>query len=131
MKKLSLLFLTLLSVYTLVFPIPVFATEDGDDGDVIDLTILLPGESNNRSQVEVPLHAMHYAAPDRVTVSFSHDIGNVTVQITNLSYSTSSTLYLDSSVSYQIIPISGGSGFYRIEFVLSEGEVYYGLFSVL
>ena len=92
MKKISLFFLSFLSVLALTIPNPALATEDDDDGDVIDITILLPGESNNRSQVEVPLHAMHYAAPDRVTVSFSHDIGNVTVQITNLSYSTSTTV---------------------------------------
>lgn len=130
MKKTLLLFLAFLSVFTLTFSVQAFTTEDDDDGDVIDITILLPGESNNRSQVDIPLYAMHYSAPDRVTVSFSHDIGNVTVQITNLSYSTSSTIYLDSSVSYQIIPITGGSGFYRIEFVTTDGTFYYGYFTV-
>lgn len=131
MKKTSLLFLSFLSVFALTFPNLAFTTEDDDDGDVIDITILLPGESNNRSQVEVPLHAMHYTAPDRISVSFSHDIGNVTVQITNLTYSTSSTFYVETNVSYQILPVTGGSGFYRIEFVTSDGAIYSGYFSVI
>ena len=86
------------------------------------------GNGNIRSITYVPFYVTMYQS--FVVVDFLCYIGEVTIQLTNLSNNASVNTAIDSNCGSCIIPVTNGSGIYRIEFLLADGLQFYGFFIV-
>ena len=87
------------------------------------------GNGNIRSITYVPFYVTMYQS--FVVVDFLCYIGEVTIQLTNLSNSASVNMVINSNIGSCIIPVTSGTGIYRIEFITMEGTQFYGLFILL
>lgn len=127
-------FLTMLMMSFLVILAPSAFADDGDDGDegdVINIEYIGYGQSHSRSQIEVPIHASYYSSLSVVGIAFIEDLGMVSIRLTNLSAGSSSTFVVDSFYGSCILPVTGGSGPYKIEFTIGDGSSFVGFFSVI
>lgn len=106
----------------------VVAYADDDDGEEIDVTVLLPDQSVGRTMNAVPIHAIYYSSLCSVYVTFSNNIGNVSIRITNMTTGDSDVLYCDSNIGSVMAPIYFGIGHYCIEFISSAGGSFIGFF---
>lgn len=86
------------------------------------------GNGNIRSITYVPFYVTMYQS--FVVVDFLCYIGEVTIQLTNLSNSVIINMAIDSNCGSCIIPITNGIGLYRIVFLTTDGMQYCGFFSI-
>lgn len=126
MKKLFCL--TVLSA--LLFFSPFIVAYADDEGDEIDVTVLSSGESDSRTINTVPIQAFYYSTQSMVQVRFSDNIGDVTIQLTNITTGDSGTQVCDSYSGSTLVPVIYGRGTYCIGFS-TAGEFYIGYFNVL
>lgn len=115
------------------FPIGLYADEDdGEEGDPIDLTFEQQnGVPIGRSLGSYPIEAYYNAETGNLTVSFTQIEGSVTVVLTNLTTGSISSAVINTSIGTYVFPVTGGSGLYRLEFLLSGGARYYGYFQII
>ena len=113
------------------FPISLYADEDdGDDGDPIDLTFEQQnGVPIGRSLVH-PVEAYYNAETGKLLISFSQIEGIVTVVLTNMTTGSFSTAVINTSIGNYVFPVTGGSGLYCLEILISDGARYYGYFII-
>ena len=131
MKKLLWSFLVFLTTVGLSSQASIVCFPDeGDELESIDISVDLPGTPVTRSAVEIPFEVGYNRIGVYVAINFYDNIGEVSVIIKNLSTGTNATTLVDSSCGSCCIPVTGGYGFYRIEFVTSDGTVYYGYFTI-
>ena len=101
-----------------------------DEGEVITITIdensLINGPK--RTPLLVPITAVYFEMLSNVDVSFAYNIGDVTVTLTNLVSGSSVVTIVDSSAGNTVIPVTLGTGLYRIEFCTEDGVGYVGYF---
>lgn len=126
------LFLLIICVIAFLNPAIAIAIADDDgdgDGDVIDITYLEPGQSYNRSQIVPPIQAS-LINQSIVAVTFIYDVGEISIRISNLTTGHSSVTVVDSSFGKCLLPVTGGSGSYCVDFQTENGSYYFGYFLV-
>lgn len=128
--------LTLILVVLMVSTIGIIANakDDGPEGEPIPIEFNDPGESGNpiiRGFVFIPIEAFFNSTLSQVNIQFLSYIGEVTIQLTNLSNNASVNTAVDSNCGSCIIPITNGSGLYQIVFITADGAQFYGYFSVV
>lgn len=132
MQSKKLLFFLLTATIMTVFPLTTYAQNNGeDDGEGIDLNY----EQNDpnvgiRSGIGIPIDAFFSAEKAIVTITFFVNLGNVIIRLNNLTTGSTVSTVVDSSCGSCILPITGGSGLYLLEFLLSDGTRYYGYFLI-
>lgn len=132
MKKHLTLILVVLLASTM--SITINAKNDDPEGEPIPIEFNDPGESGNpiiRGPIVVPVEASFNSTLSQVSVQFLSYIGEVTIQLTNLSNNASVNTAVDSNCGSCIIPITNGSGLYQIVFITADGAQFYGYFSVV
>lgn len=126
MKK-TMIFLLMLVMCPLI---PVAFADDGEDGDVINVEYSDPGERINRGILDIPVEAILYARQSVISVQFTRNVGSVEIVLSNLSTGVSSNTVVDSSIGNCMIPVTDGTGFYSIEFLIAGGMAVIGYFSL-
>lgn len=123
--------------FLLFFVVFLFQTNnysfaDGDqNGDVIDVTYVNPGQSLNRTQGFVPISVIYYSLNSYIAVLFLDNLGDVTITLYNLTTGATAATQVNAGIGTINIPVTLGSGYYRISFVTEGGTTYEGFFSVL
>ena len=113
--------------------ITINAKNDDPEGEPIPIELNDPGESGNpiiRGPIVVPVEASFNSTLSQVNVHFLSYIGEVTIQLANLSNNASVNMAIDSNCGSCIIPITNGIGLYRIVFLTTDGMQYCGFFSI-
>lgn len=129
-KHLTLIMVVLLAS---TIGITINAKNDDPEGEPIPIELNDPGESGNpiiRGPIVVPVEASFNSTLSQVNVHFLSYIGEVTIQLTNLSNSVIINMAIDSNCGSCIIPITNGIGLYRIVFLTTDGMQYCGFFSI-
>ena len=103
---------------------------DGDDGEEIIIEYSDPGEGVNRVIIDILFQVIYYNQQSCVTISFTSNICEINISLKNLSNNTCTNTVINSIYGNGIIPITNGSGIYRIEFLLADGTQFYGFFIV-
>lgn len=127
-KHLTLLLVVLLAS---TISITINAKNDDPEGEPIPIELNDPGESGNpiiRGFVFIPIEAFFNSTLSQVNIQFLTYIGEVTIQLTNLSNNASINTAIDSNFGSCIIPITNGSGLYRIDFITADGAQFCGYF---
>ena len=103
-----------------------------DEGEVIIINIGNPDQQDGlgRSFGTIPLTATLYRTLSYIEVAFLNNIGEVTTTMTNETTGSHITTQVNSSFGEAVIPVSLGSGSYRIDFYSSDGA-YFGFFTIL
>lgn len=100
-----------------------------NEGTPIIIRVEPSGGHINRFQEEVPITCYVDTDAGYLVVSFSGSIGNVRIDIDNITTGESSSSVLPGSGT-SILYFSGTQGSWIVTFTLSTGEVYYGEFNV-
>ena len=114
--------------------LPLFALEMSADDENAKMKIPLevkPKTKLNRSLVEENVICHYYGMLTSIVTTFTSDLGDVTLTITNTS--TGEVWYdvFDSGTDPQtVLPISGTDGLYEIVYATQAGDVYEGSFTV-
>lgn len=130
MKK-YVLSLMLVVTAMFVFPFHSYAQNIPDEEEGTEVRIEEYTSENGAGRSIVPLTVTLYQSLSCIEVAFLSNIGEVTIQLTNLSINASVNTVIDSNFGSCIIPVTNGSGIYRIEFITMEGTQFYGLFILL
>lgn len=78
----------------------------------------------------VPIYAAVIPAQSIISVTFINNMGDVSIEVTNL-YTGDDYYYEESSQSGgALLPFSGAPGYYFIRFRVTGGTSYYGYFTV-
>ena len=126
--------LMLVVMTLLVFPFHSFAQDIPEDEEGDEIVIINQNQSGNgpaRDILPVPINATLFRLSCCIEVEFLSNLGEVTIQLTNLSNNASVNTAVDSNCGSCIIPITNGSGLYQIVFITADGAQFYGYFSVL
>ena len=78
----------------------------------------------------VPIEAYYIAFNSSICVTFSQNLGDMDVTVTNLTTGDSDDFEIVASVGSTLLPISGDAGYFRIDFILASGTQYYGEFEI-
>lgn len=131
MKKIIILVVTMLSL--LLFAFDLNAQEIIDDNGEDEIVISggdVSGGGPNRGSSYIPLRAFFIPSSSCISIYFLDEIGDVTITITNLSTGEYCSTIVDSQYGRELIPLSGGAGYYLIRIETSGGLAYYGYFSI-
>lgn len=96
----------------------------------VDFQIVAQGHVDTpiyRNPANVPVHGYYVSAINTVFLSFSYDLGVVTVSIENTTTGESSSESVPTNSGIQVIPLTFGSGLYSIALVTPEGDQYSAL----
>ena len=113
-----------------LFPLSAFAQNNGDDEyEAIDLTF----EQNNpdigaRTGNMLPIEAYFSSSLSAVFVNFLVCVGEVEIRLTNLTTGSMISTVVNSAIGSCFIPVTGGSGLYRLDFQDCDGAIVYGYF---
>ena len=101
------------------------------DGEVIVIVIdeFTNGNGQGRSLQMIPLSAWLYRTLSYVNIDFLDNLGVVIITLTNQSTGNSTTTQVNSNFGGALIPVSIGSGNYRIAF-LTQTTSYEGFFTL-
>ena len=130
MKKFTLS-LMLAFAALLAFPIYSYAQVIPDDEE--EIVIINQDQNGNglgRNLLSVPIEATYFCTLSYVDVVFLDNIGIVTITLTNLTTGGTAVTQTDSGFGGCLVPVTLGSGFYRISFVVQDGASYEGYFTV-
>ena len=99
-------------------PIPIKRTQGGtgSSGGIL------------RSPAFVPIDA--YVSNAMVYVDFLNDLGEVEIELTNITTGDSVNETIENAIGWIVISFSGDSGSYQITFTLSSGAKYSGEFEL-
>lgn len=106
-----------------------YACPDGDDEEVIDLTVDPAGTPVMRT-LNQGISAVINSTTNLLFIDFLSNLGEVTIRLTNLTTGGIASTLVDSSCGSCILPVTSGSGLYCLEFLLSDGTRYYGNFLI-
>lgn len=124
MKKIVLLLSILLSSVNL------FADENQFIPiHVLDDTVVT--SHTHRNPDYVPMQAYYDVFTTSVCVTFLEILGKVDIIIENAISGDYEEYRVDSSLGTAFLPVNGAEGLYRINFSLSNGVEYEGLFEVI
>lgn len=113
--------LLLTAIFAVLIAFGATAKTDGEE----PIIILNPDSNDNRSPEQIPFYAQIQGS--YVILGCYSSIGNATITLTSTAGDDYETIF-DTSFGVIFIPISGNSGFYRLDIVLPSGQSYYGEF---
>ncbi|MGX8707166.1 MAG: hypothetical protein ACSW72_00265 [Bacteroidales bacterium] len=127
MKKTIILFAALYLAFSNCFALPSFSRDD----EVIPLEC---GESELDTIIirtpVVPIHALLNVAQSIITLYFLYDMGDVSIDITNI-VTGEEFFYEEASLpGSAILPFNGCTGYYYIRFRTIDGHSYFGYFYI-
>lgn len=111
------------AAFTVLLAIPGYSQNYGDPLPIVSGNENGPNE--NRSPEQVPFQA--YIVDSYVILSCAASIGNADVTLTSTAGDDYETVF-NTTLGSILIPISGDSGFYRLDIVLPSGQSFYGEF---
>ena len=106
-----------------------FACPDGDDEEVIELTVDPAGTPVMRT-LNQGISAVFNSTSNLLIIDFLSNLGEVTIHLTNVTTGSIASIVADTSFGGCILPVTSGSGLYCLEFLLSDGTRYYGNFLI-
>jgi len=127
MKKIVLL----LTLFCLTTGMSMSASSD--DNDFIPIRILddtVVSGRTHRGSPEIPIQAFYDSTTSTVCISFSQNLGEIELIITNLLNGDYVTYIIDTHLGSIILPINGDAGLYRLLFLPSIGPTYEGEFGL-
>ena len=83
-----------------------------------------------RLPVQIPISASYEAMLSMVFLTFSHNLGEIEVEVLNTISGYYDSGVIDTQYLFAVIPISGGPGHYIILFTLPSGQQYQGEFDI-
>ena len=116
--------------------IAAFADGDGNNDSssttITSPTIVIhrPAYIPGGPRTAVPIECSYNSMLSAVLVNFLTDIGEVDIELQNISTGAFVAGTWDSSVSSVILPISGENGSYVISFTTESGEEFIGTFEL-
>ena len=121
-------------ILMMAFLLPFSALEMRADEEVQIKKIPLwkdSGTDLSRDLIINPIESNYYASRAHVSTSILRDLGVVVMTLTNLSTGEVWSDTFDSGVIMQtLLPISGTSGLYEIEYITESGDLYAGEFLI-
>ena len=122
-----------LIILIMAFLLPLSALEmRADDKEQIKKIPLwrTDGSHLRRDFVVIPIESYYYASMEGL-ITTATNLGDVVVNISNMSTGESWSNIFDSSTESQsFFQISGTPGYYGIEYVTESGEIYSGEFII-
>lgn len=96
---------------------------------VIPLNKIKDSQILNRSLTQQPIESCYIGMLNLVQTDIYRDLGEVFVEISNVSTGEISSDSFDSGLTPQhFLPISGNSGYYQVTYIIENGDIYEGLF---
>lgn len=129
MKQL-LLSLMMTFVFLVSFSFTANAQDIPDDDDVIVIDVTHNTTETGPQRSIIPIYAAFCPSLSLVEIEFLINIGDVTICLTNLTSGSMASTVVDSSYGSCILPVTGGDGLYYLEFLLSDGNRYFGYFLI-
>ncbi len=126
--SLSLVFMSLISIPVQSYAQVILDDDEGDEIVIINEDLF--GNGPARDLAPVPVCALLFRLSSCIGVEFLNNMGIVTITLSNQTTGGTSTMQINSSFGEAVIPVSLGSGNYRIDFCSSCGN-YYGYFFIL
>ncbi|MGI6313088.1 MAG: hypothetical protein ACOXZI_01970 [Candidatus Cryptobacteroides sp.] len=109
-------------------------TAPQSDGEIVPLVVVLGDHYSERpvgrGQTYVPIVAYYDGFSHSIYVSFTEDLGDVAVTVENFITGEYVTSTIDGYEEVAVIPLSGDSGHYEVNFILLSGTVYYSEFEI-
>ena len=90
----------------------------------------IPGNDIPRSPALVPISAQYMSLLSTVILTFTSNLGEIEVEITNTTSGGYASGTIDTQYLSSIIPISMGPGHYILLFTLPSGRQYIGEFDI-
>ena len=121
--KIILLFLAVF------LPLSVFQlnADEKRNKQKIPLKPLMEHNEDNRSLLQQPIECCYMGVTNLIQTAFSCDLGEVTLEVINMSTGEISCDTFDSGVTPQtLLQISGDSGYYSITYTTESGDIYEG-----
>ena len=123
-----------LMILLVAFLLPLSALEMRADekGEIQKIPLILQGGTKLKRNIEESsIESYYYGMLSGIQTTVTEDLGEVEVTVTNLSTGEAWSDSFDSGVTMQtLLPISGTSGYYEINYVTESGDVYTGEFLV-
>lgn len=119
-------------MFLMALLLPLFALKMSADDENATIKIHLKvdlGKHPTRNVIEEPIDCHYHGMMTSIVTTFSLDLGEVTLTVTNCS--TGEVWYdvYDSvNESQAIMPISGADGLYEIAYITESGDIYEGTF---
>jgi len=88
------------------------------------------GNKENRAPARIPIRCEYESYISSIIVTFTESLGEVDVEVINLTTGENLTGTISGEVGTQVIPISGTESDYTITFTLTSGFEYYGEFKI-
>ena len=105
-----------------------------DEGGFVDIIIgTTPPPTSNpkpKAPVLIPISACYYEISQEIVLSFTANLGNVSITILNLTPGETVCEVVDSSNGVISVPISGTAGQYFMALTTVGGTVYSGYFNL-
>ena len=121
-------------ILLVAFLLPLSALEMRADekGEIQKIPLILQGGTKLKRNIEESsIESYYYGMLSGIQTTVTEDLGEVEVTVTNLSTGEAWSDSFDSGVTMQtLLPISGTSGYYEINYVTESGDVYTGEFLV-
>ena len=93
----------------------------------IPLSKVTDSSKDNRSITLQPIECCYMGVTNHIQTTFSCDLGEVTLEVINISTGEISCDTFDSAVTPQtLLQISGDSGYYSITYTTESGDIYEG-----
>lgn len=103
-------------------------------GNHIRIVIKTPTSQNPTKKPRniefIPIQCIYDCVNHYVSIEFIENIGNVCIELTNLSTGEMAIEYVSSGDGYVIVPVSGTSGEYMLRISTDNDDVYEGTFTV-
>ena len=121
-------------LFLVVFlPLAVFQlnADEKNQRQEIPLKRIQNNHENNRSLTQLPVECCYMGMMNLILTTFSSDLGEVTIEVVNISTGETSYDIFDSGMTPQsVLPISGNSGYYTITYITEAGDIYEGSFII-
>lgn len=102
--------------------------DDNDNEEIIVLPDIQEGGSYTRAQAIIPITATFVRDQSLICLEILFPIENLSVRLTNLSTGQTISYPVGDATDFYI-PVSLGTGPYRIDFLINNGTYYYGYFN--
>ena len=112
----------------MAFLLPVSALEMRADETKVDkIPIRVDRKGKLSRDVDTEFMVIYYVNYPCIQTTMPEDLGEVELNVTNLSTGESWSSFFDSAIQPQThLPISGSPGYYEIEYTTESGDVYSG-----
>ena len=125
MKKIVYLLAIILGMNAAATPVA-----SGQSQNPIHVIISQQGHSGGTPRMPGSYPITAFVYDDTIYLSFSENVGIITVDLEELSEGLLLSTVVDTSEGYAAIPFSGEPGSYRLFFYLSDGTEYIGSFCI-